>query len=328
MSSLAPHLPAGGRGILAAAMCSNLPAFLGRRDLNSVIAADPTLFWRDPHPGRMIHACNRRDMLRLRALLDCPGAPYGWPARRYRRFGNTYDASTLFEAAVHAYWEEGALLAVALQPWTAKTAARAILDHVRHTSWTAVADALVAKAGPAVITRLQEPDIVHMCLTSQSDCMIRWFVAHGLDPNTISSFDRRSPLDHFVRFTVKDKVDLLLSLGARPDAEMLALCFDRYHEYRSEDPEGSGDWDAMEVLRMLIPTAPLRTLSRHGFTALHTLVSEVWGREDLLRLMIQHGADVNQRDIHGRSALWHAQHPEDSYPYQPYVTALLAAGGK
>jgi hypothetical protein len=120
-----------------------------------------------------------------------------------------------------------------------------------------------------------------------------------------------------------DKVDLLLSLGARPDAEMLDMCFRRYHEYREEDPEGSGDWDAMEILKMLVPLAPLRS-AHCGFTALHRLVSEVYGRTDLLKLMLAHGADVNQRDRHGRTALWHAQHPEDSYPYQPYVDVLVA----
>lgn len=331
MTSLAPQLAAlgTGRGILCAAMCESLPAFLGRRDINSVIAADPTLFWRDPHPGRIIHACNRHDMPRLQALMNCPWAPYGWPTLRYRRHGNTYTASTLFEAAYHAYWEEGTLLAVSIQPWTEETAADAIWEHIRHTSWTAVGDALLAKGGPGVIARLQRPDIANMCLTVNSPTIIRWFVARGLDPNAaVSCFDGRSPLGHAVRFTMKDKVELLLSLGARPDADMLDTCFRRYHEYREEDPEGSGDWDSMEILKMLVPRAPLTTPSRFGFTALHRLVGEVWGREDILRLMLAHGADVNQRDRNGHTALWHARNAEGTYPYQPYETALLAAGAK
>jgi hypothetical protein len=328
-ASLAPPQLAAlgtGRGILCAAMCSDLTSFLTRRDLNSTLAADPTLFWRDPHPGRMIHACNRRDMPRLRALLDCPGAPYGWPSRQYRRFGNTYDAATLFDAAVNAYWEEGALFAVSYQPWTEKQAARAISDQLVHTTWTAVADALLTKTGPEVITRLQHGP-TSVCCFMGTEAMIRWYVAHGLDINVRSDLDGQTALHGAVHFTNKARVQLLLSLGARVDANMLDECFRQYHYHREEDPEGSGDWDAMEILGLLIPHTTPAVLNG-GCLPLHRLVSEVWGRADLLTLLLKHGADVNQRSHDGRTALWWAQNADFGMPCQEYVTAILRAGGK
>lgn len=329
MTTLAPLLPRGGRGILAASMASGLSAFLGRRDINATVAADPTLFWTDPHPGRIIRACNRRDMPRLRTLMDSAHAPYGWPTRQYRHVGNTYYASTLFEAAVNAYCEEAALMAVAIQPWTPKQAARAICDHLTHTSWTAVADALLAKAGPEVITRLQHGPTAVCCL-SAGEPMLRWYVAHGLDINVRSDLDGQTVLHSAVYFVQADRVRLLLSLGARVDTHMLNDCFRRYQYYREEDPEGSGDWDAMAILGLLIPHATPAVLNTayQGFPPLHRLVSEVWGRADLLTLLLKHGADVNQRSHDGRTALWWAQNNDFGMPCQEYVTAILRAGGK
>lgn len=341
MSALAPHLPRDGRGILTASMFSGLSRYLTRRDLNSTIAALPTLFWTDPHPGRIIRACKRRDLPRLQTLMDAPGAPYGWPALEYsdyhgpaairkpaNRYGSIQRASTLFEAAVNAYWREGALLAVAIQPWTAKQAARAIVDHLTHTSWTDVADALLARTdASAVIARLQDGPTTVCCLHAREP-MLRWFVAHGLDINVRSDLTGETALHTAVHFVQKDRVALLLSLAlpaARVEPNMLADCFYRYHWYREEDPEGSGDWDAMEVLRMLIPHATpavLNTLYR-GYTPLHRLVRDVYGREDLAALMLAHGADVNQRDQGGQTALFWAENDGGA----PYVPTLRAAGG-
>jgi hypothetical protein len=338
MSALAPHLPTGGRGILTATMFSGLSRFLTRRDLNATIAALPTLFWTDPHPGRIIHSCKRRDMARLQTLMDSVHAPYGWPAVEYsdyhgpaalrkvaNRYGTIKHASTLFEAAVNAYWREGALLAVAIQPWTPKTAARAIVDHLTHTSWTDVADALLAKAGPEVLARLQHGPTMVCCMGSREP-MLRWFVTHGLDINVRSDLDGQTVLHGAVHFVQKDRVALLLSLGAQVDSHMLADCFYRYAWYREEDPEGSGDWDAMEILRMLIPRATpavLNTVYR-GYTPLHRLVRDIYGREDLAALMLAHGADVNRRDQGGQTALFWAENDGGA----PYVPTLRAAGGK
>ena len=73
MSALAPHLPTGGRGILTATMFSGLSRFLTRRDLNATIHALPTLFWADPHPGRIIRSCQRRDELHEDLLATASG---------------------------------------------------------------------------------------------------------------------------------------------------------------------------------------------------------------------------------------------------------------
>ena len=308
------------------AAASGLFGFLGRREINACVAADPTLTWRDPHPGRLIHACNRRDVARLRLLLETPWAPYGWPRRRYRVMGSDHEASNLFEAAKNAYCQEAALVAVSyMDKWTHGTAALYIWNLVG-TSWTDVVDALLAKGGAKTMEHLWEHTNYVFCHGSAE--MIRWFAAHGGDLNARCPLYGQTALQHHVHFTAKDKVALLLSLGAIPDAATVAECFNRYHYYRHEDPEGSGDWDAMDILRMLIPHVDMRAPitsagGRSRMTPLMCLVSEVWGRSDLLALMIKHGADIHQRSADGRTALWWAENTRlFGDPCPEYVAAL------
>jgi hypothetical protein len=304
------------------AAASGLFGFLGRREINAVIQVVPALVALDPHPGRLIHACNRRNVPRLRLLLESGRAPYGWPRRRYKVHGSTHEAATLFEAAKNAYCQEAALVAVSyMDKWTHKTAALYIWNLVG-TSWTGVADALLAKGGPKTMEHLWEHTNYVLCHGSAE--MIRWYAAHGADLNVRCPLYGQTALQHHVHFTNKEKVALLLSLGAIPDAATVAECFDRYSYYRHEDPEGSGDWDAMEILRMLIPYAPsaMRSLYR-GMTPAMQLVSEVWGRGDLLALMLKHGADPAQKDAQGRTALWWAENTcAYGVPCQEYVAAL------
>jgi ankyrin repeat protein len=152
--------------------------------------------------------------------------------------------------------------------------------------------------------------------------MLRWFVAHGMDINVVSDMDGSTPLYGAVRFARKERVALLLSLGARVNSDIILECCRRYRYYQEEDPEGSGDWDMLDIFRQLVPHMDMRAFSCYGLTPLMWLVSEVWGRADILALMLKAGADVNQRDTEGHTALWWAERPHFGDPCQEYVAAL------
>lgn len=308
--------------LLQIAAHSGLLGYLGRRETNTLIQVQSRLVSLDPHPGRLIHACNRRDVPRLRMLLESGKAPWGWPRLHYKVYGSRHEATNLFEAAKNAYCQEAALVAVAyIDKWTPGSAAWAI-GELSHTSWTDVADALLAAGGEGTLDLVLQRTSFVLCHGDAS--MIRWYAAHGADLNGRCNMYGETALQHHVHFTNKDKVALLLSLGARPDAATITECFDRYNHYREEEPECSGDWDAMEILGMLIPYASsaMRTLHK-GKTPLMHLVSEVWGRGDLLELMLKHGADPAQTDAQGRTALWWAERTLCyGVPCQAYVEAL------
>ena len=314
------------------AAASGLFRFLGRREINACVAADPTLAWRDSHPGRLIHACNQRDVLRLRALLENGRAPYGWPRVRYECRGRVCEASNLFEAACNAHCQEAALIAVSyMDVWTpaapalragsepssgaGRAAAHAIAE-LANTTWTVVADALVDAGGrTATLEHLWSHTDAVLCYGTGA--MAQWF-AQLQTP----SLHRQTALQHLTYFMKKDRIAMLLSLGYMPDPATVATCFARYRHYREEDPEGSGDRDAMDILRLLIPHAAMRTL-HDGKTPMMRLVSEVWGRGDLLALMLEHGADPVQQDVSGRTALWWAENTRVfGEPCHEYVVAL------
>jgi len=305
-------------------MISGLNGFLTRRETNALVAADPTLALYDPHPGRLIRACNLGDISRLRALLEM-GAPHAWPARRYRLHGALKHASTLWDAAYQSRNPAVVLLAVEYMSWTPRTAADVITNQLIYNSWTEVADALLARSTDrnAVLERLRRPTAASMCLRLCTDIMFRWFVGHGLNVNTVSEVDGRTPLFSAVHFANRRRIALLLSLGAQVDNECIMQCCRRYRHYRKEDPEGSGAGDMLEVFRMLIPHADMKAFSCYGLTPLMWLVSEVWGRTDLFRLMLRAGADVNQPDTEGRTALWWAQRMSPVACVE-YVDALRA----
>ena len=310
--------------LLQTAAYSGLLGYLGRKEKNALIQVQPRLVSLDPHPGRLIHACNKRNVARLRMLLESGRAPWGWPRLRYKGdYGYPHEAANLFEAAFNAYCQEAALVAVGyIDKWTPESAAWAI-GKLSHISWTDVADALLAVGGPKTLEHLRGN--TNRVLCSGSDAMIRWYAAHGADLNVRCNVYGETALKHHAYFTNKDKVALLLSLGARPDPATVASCFDRYHYHREEDPEGSGDWDAMEILGMLIPHADMRALHR-GMTPMMQLVSEVWGRGDLLALMLKHGADPAQQNDSRQTALWWAERTRAfGEPCQEYVAALRGA---
>lgn len=311
---------------LQMAMISGLNRFLTRRETNALVAADPSLALYDPHRGRLIRACTLGDIPRLRAMLE-RGAPRMWkPVRYHVRAGVLAAASTLFDAAVNARRRAVALVAVEYMHWTPEIAVNAIAGLVQ-TTWTDVADALLERTDRhAFLERLRQPDAAHVCIFRSTEVMLRWLLAHGLDINTVSPLDMSTPLATAVRFARTEQVKLLLSLGAQVDADCMFQCVRTYEHLRDDDPEGGGAGDALEILRLLVPHADMRAYSCYSLTPLMWLAKEVWGRTDILRLMLRHGADVNQRSAADGTALWWA------YRMRPvvceeYVVALKAVGG-
>ena len=81
--------------------------------------------------------------------------------------------------------------------------------------------------------------------------------------------------------------------------------------------------DEAEVLRLIQNGAQLNELDEFGMTPLHCAV--YCGYTEIVKLLIDAGADVNAISTQGTSALWHA---EDDFGLHDIAALLRAAGAE
>lgn len=67
------------------------------------------------------------------------------------------------------------------------------------------------------------------------------------------------------------------------------------------------DIEAEEILELL-PTSCTNTINKRGMSAIHVATAE--GKEDMVSLLLQHGADVNAVDNIGNTPLHYCGHKE------------------
>ncbi|KAG5817401.1 hypothetical protein H9Q74_000678 [Fusarium xylarioides] len=144
------------------------------------------------------------------------------------------------------------------------------------------------------------------CIYS-SEKVVRVLLSHGADPEQeIRTGSKWKPLQIAAYTGNKNLVRLLLEYGAFPDAvhsrhgTPLNIAVDRV---------GSGTIDAYcQVLELLLGfNANPNTQNNHGSTPLHlALKHDFPGMERVIRILKQHGADVDKCDNKGNSPLFYA----------------------